>query len=179
MTTATGKGRCIICGKEKRAVRCEGCSQLFCFDHLPDHRQELSIQLDQIEVNRDLLRQTITEQTTNPKKHSLMKQIDQWEDDSIRKIQEIAKECRQLILQHTTKHIDQIEVNLAKLTDGLRQTRQENDFNEIDLQELKQKLTQLAEELDKPSNVSIEHDSASLVNKISVVVSSRKCINSY
>jgi len=44
---------------------------------------------------------------------------------------------------------------------------------------LKQKLTHLAEELDKPSNVSIEHDSASLVNKISVVVSSRKCINSY
>jgi phage regulator Rha-like protein len=177
MATATGKGRCVICGKEKRAVRCEGCSQLFCFDHLPDHRQELSIQLDEIEVNRDLLRQTITEQTTNPKKHSLIKQIDQWEEDSIKIIQQTAKGCRQLVLQHTAKHIDQIEVNLVKLTDGLRQTRQENDFNEIDLRELKQKLTQLAEELDKPSNVSIQQNSASLINKISVVVSSRKCLN--
>jgi chromosome segregation ATPase len=177
MATATGKGRCVTCGKEKRAVRCEGCSQLFCFDHLPDHRQELSIQLDDIEVNRDLLRQTLTEQTTDPKKHSLIKQIDQWEDESIRKIQQTAKECRQLVLQHTTEHINQIEDNLTKLTDELRQTRQENDFNEIDLRELKQKLTQLTEELDKPSNVSIQQDSASPINKISVVVLSRKCLN--
>jgi hypothetical protein len=174
MGISTGKGRCIKCDKEKSAVRCEGCSQLFCFDHLPDHRQELSIQLDEIEVNRDLLRQTLIEQTTNPKKHSLMKQIDQWEEDSIKIIRQTANDCRQLVLQHTTDHINQFEGNLVKLTDRLRQTRQENDFNEIDLRELKQKLIELTEELNKPSNVSIEHDSASLINKISVVVSSRK-----
>jgi len=177
MATGTGKGRCITCGKEKSAVRCEGCLQLFCYSHLTDHRQELSQQLDDIEVNRDLLRQKLTEQTTNPKKHSLIKQIDEWEDDSIRKIQQTAKECRQSLLQYTTEHIQKIEVNLAKLTDQLRHTRQENDFNEIDLQQLKQKLTQIQEELDKPSDISIQRDSASLVNKICVVVSSRKCVN--
>ncbi len=86
MTTATGKSRCITCGKEKSAVRCEGCLQTFCFSHLNDHRQELSVQFDDIEVNRDLLRQILIEQTTNPNNHSLIKQIDQWEEDSIRKI---------------------------------------------------------------------------------------------
>jgi hypothetical protein len=176
MATATGKGRCITCSKEKRVVRCEGCSQLFCFDHLPDHRQELSQQLDDIEIHRDVFRQTLIEQTDDPNKHLLIKQIDQWEEDSIRKIQKIAKECRQLVLQHSSEHITNIEMNLTKLTDQLRQTRQENDFNEIDLQEFRQKLTKLSEELDKPKNISIQQNSSSLVNKISVVIFSRKCI---
>jgi hypothetical protein len=176
MASATGRGRCITCGKEKRAVKCEGCSQLFCFDHLPDHRQQLSIQLDQIEVYRDIFRQTLTEQTNNPNKHSLIKQIDQWEQHSITKIQQTAKKCRQQIFQYTIEHINNIEINLTKLTDQLRQTRKENDFNEIDLQEFRQKLTQLVEELDKFKNISIQSNSNSLVNEICVVISSRKCI---
>jgi hypothetical protein len=176
MATANGKGRCITCAKEKRAVRCEGCSQLFCFDHLPDHRQQLSIQLDDIEMHRDVFRQTLNEQTTNPKNHPLIKQIDQWEEDSIRKIQQTANECRQQILRHSSEHIKNTEINLVKLTDQLRQARQENDFNEIDLHEFRQKLTQLVEELDKPKNISIQSNPSSLVNKICVVISSRKRI---
>ncbi len=70
-----------------------------------------------------------------------------------------------------------MEVDLTKLTNQLRETRQENDFNEIDLRQLKKKLTELTEELDKPRNISIEHGSTSLVNKITVVVSSRKCVD--
>jgi hypothetical protein len=172
----TGKGRCITCDKEKSAVKCEGCSQIFCFDHLPNHRQELSVQLDQIELNRDLFRQTLNEQMNNSKKHSLIKEIDQWEEDSIKLIQQTANECRQVLRQHTNQHFNQIETNLTILTDQLRRTRQENDFNEIELNEFKQKLTQLAKQLDKPSNVSLQQGSASFINKISVVVASRKFI---
>jgi chromosome segregation ATPase len=174
MATGTSRGRCIICGKEKRTVTCDGCQQLFCFDHLTDHRHELSGQLDEIEMNRDIFRQTLNEQTNNPKRHALIKQIDQWEEDSIKKIQRTARKCRELLIQHTTDHINQLEVNLAELTGQIRQIRKENDFNEIDLNQFKQKLTQLSKELDKPTNVSIHQDSASLINKISVVVSSRK-----
>lgn len=77
MATGTNKGRCVTCGKDKRAVRCEGCLQLFCYSHLTDHRQELSHQLDEIELNRALLQQTLNEQINNPTKHSLIKQINQ------------------------------------------------------------------------------------------------------
>ncbi len=59
----------------------------------------------------------------------------------------------------------------------MKQIRQENDFNEINLQQLKQNLTELIEELDKPSNISIRNDSLLLINKISVLVSSRKCLS--
>jgi len=177
LTTATSRAHCVKCGKERATLKCSGCSQDFCYNHLADHRQELSVQLDEMEINRDVFRETLTEKTTNPKQHSLIKQIDQWEDDSIRKIQQTAKECRNLVLQQITEHINQIEVNLAELTDQFRQTRQENDFDEIDLQRLKQKLIKLAEEFDKPSNISIQQNSASFINKISVVVSSRKYLN--
>jgi hypothetical protein len=177
MATPSSKTQCVTCSKEKSAVRCEGCLQIFCRDHFTDHCQELSTQLDEIEVSRDLFRQRLTEQTTDPQKHSLIKQINKWEEKSIKIIQKTAKECRQQILEHTGGYFNQMEVNLANLTDQLRQTRKENDFNEIDLKQLNQKLTQLAEDLDNPPNISIRHDSTSPISKISVVTATGKCIN--
>ena len=176
MATGTGKGRCITCGKEKSAVKCEGCSQIFCFDHLIEHRQQLSLQLDDIEMNRDLFRQTLNEHMNDPKKHLLIKQIDQWEKDSIHKIQQTAEQCRQLVLQHTNEHLNEIEINLNKLTNQLRETRKENDFNEIELNQFKQKLEELAQELNKPRNISIQHDCSLFINQISVVIPSRKYV---
>jgi hypothetical protein len=58
MATTTIKNRCVICDKEKGSFKCEGCLQTFCNKHFNDHRQELSIKLYEIEVNRDFLWQT-------------------------------------------------------------------------------------------------------------------------
>ncbi|CAF1068516.1 unnamed protein product [Rotaria sordida] len=171
MATGTSRTRCIRCHKERRGVKCDGCSQLYCYDCLPHHHQELSKELDEIETIRNLFRETLTEQTQDPNKHSLIKQINQWEEDSIKKIKQTVHECRQLLLQHIAEHITQIEVDLAKLTDKLKTTRQENDFNEIDFNEFKSTLEQLAKELDKPPNVSIKQEDTAIINRISVVVS--------
>ena len=142
MATAatTGKARCVACGKEKIAYKCEGCSQYFCVNHLAEHHQLLGKQLDEVENQRNLFRQTLTEQKNNPQKHSLIKQIDQWERESIRKIRETAEEAKALLITHTTGHINNIEVELTKLTEQLKQSQQENDVNEIILNEFKQKL---------------------------------------
>jgi hypothetical protein len=176
MATPTAKGLCVICSKEKRGVKCEGCSQMFCFEHLPVHLQQLSAELDEIEMNRDIFRQTLNEQTNDPKNYSLIKQIDRWEEESIKRIQKTAKECRQLLSQQATQHIHRIEVNLTELTTQMRKIRKENDFNEIDLSQFKQKLAKLRKELDQPSNVSIQQDSTSLIKNISVALSSRKFV---
>jgi chromosome segregation ATPase len=176
MSIATGKARCIICEKEKSAVRCEGCLQIFCYNHLNDHRQQLSQHFDELEINRDLFRQTLNEQINHPQKHILIKQIDQWESDSIQKIQQIAKECREKLFQHTNEHVNQIEMNLTKLTNQMREIRQENDFNEIDLNNLKEKLTRLEKDLDQIPNVLIGEDSTTLIKKFSVVISSSKYV---
>ena len=120
MATATGKARCVTCGKEKSSFKCGGCSQEFCFNHLADHKQELTEQFDEIEVSRDLFRQTLTEQMTDSAKHPLIQQIDKWERDSIEKIRQTAEESRQLILKHTREYAANLEDKLNKLTDMLR-----------------------------------------------------------
>ncbi len=40
--------------------------------YIVDHRQTLGKQLDEVEHKRNIFRQTLTEQTTNPQKHSLI-----------------------------------------------------------------------------------------------------------
>ena len=57
----------------------------------------------------------------------------------------------------------------------LKQIRQDNDFNEIILNQLKQKLKQLEEEFNKSSFISIQQDSSPFINKISVIISSGEC----
>lgn len=167
------KARCVSCGKEKAVMKCGGCSNDFCFNHMTDHRQELSQQLDEIENIRDLFRQSLTEQISKPQKHALLRQIDQWEQESINKIRETAQETRQLLMQHTTKYFNEMEVKLDKLTRQLRESRQENDFIETDLRQWKQQLKSLEDELQRPSTITVRHDSAPLVTKICVNLSSK------
>jgi hypothetical protein len=169
MATATGKAHCITCGKEKVAYKCEGCSQNFCINHLNEHHQLIIKQFDDLENKRNIFRQNLTEQITYPQKHSLLKEINQWEKDSINKIQQIAEETRQLLIKYTNEYMNQIEIRLIKLTEELKQIRQEDDFNEINLNQLNQKLQQLEEELDKPSNISIQQESSTFINKIFVI----------
>jgi hypothetical protein len=170
MATVTGKARCVTCGKEKSSFKCGGCSQEFCFNHLADHKQELTKQFDEIEVSRDLFRQTLTEQMTDSSKHPLIQQIDKWERDSIEKIRQTAEESRQLILEHTREYAANLEDKLNKLTDMLRQSRHENDFNETDLRQFQAELTGLAKELAESSNISTRQDPTPLITKISINV---------
>lgn len=175
MAKVPGRNRCVTCDKEKATLRCGGCLQEFCFNHSTDHRQELSKQLDDIEVSRDLFRQTLIDQTTDSHKHGLIEQINDWEHDSIKKIQQVAKEAKQKLLKHTTEHIKQMEVDLNKLTDELRQSREENDFYETDIRHWNEELTRLAKELPKPSNIILRRNSTSLINDISVDIISGEC----
>jgi hypothetical protein len=101
MATASKKATCSTCDKEKGGVRCEGCSKIFCLNHFDGHRQELSTQLDEIEVTRDLFRQTLTEKMADPQKHALIEQIDEWENDSINKIRQAA-DLRTLMIKDST-----------------------------------------------------------------------------
>jgi hypothetical protein len=174
MTTAAGKTQCITCGKEKATSKCAGCLEDFCLNHLVEHRQHLSQQLDDIEVHRDLFQQILIQQRTEPQKHPLIQKIDQWEKDSIQKIQQTAEETRHILFIHTNKRINQIEEKLNKLTNQLRQNRQEDDIIEIDLQKWNEELKQMTEQFNKPLNITIEQSSTPLINKIHVNVLSKE-----
>jgi chromosome condensin MukBEF ATPase and DNA-binding subunit MukB len=177
MATATGKTRCMICQKDKATMRCGGCLQEYCYKHMENHRQELNKQLDEIEINRDLFRHSLTQHTEQSNYHLLIQQINHWEQNSMKIIQQTADEAREILIQNTNKYISQLEIKLNQLTDQLRESREENDFNEINLRLFQEELNKLTQELIKPSNILIQEDSTSFINKISVHVSGN-CTNS-
>ncbi|CAF1474460.1 unnamed protein product [Rotaria sp. Silwood1] len=173
-TATTERNLCHTCQKAKGISKCEGCSQIFCFNHFVDHRQELNKQFDEVELTRDLFRQTLSDQTSEPGNHILIQQINDWEQNSVEKIRHTADEIRKELLKHTAKNITDIEIKLNELTDELRQCRQENDFIETDLHRWKNQLSDLTNELNKPSNITIRQGSNRLVKKIYLNISARQ-----
>jgi chromosome segregation ATPase len=168
MATTPGRTQCITCGKEKVTSKCSGCFQDFCYNHLGEHRQQLSKQLDEIEGERNLFQQAITQQTASSQKHSLIQEIDEWEQQSIQKIKQTAEEARQLLVKYTNEHIIRIEQRLNKLTYQLKHSRDEDDIMETDFQKWKEELQQMTEQLNKPPNIEIQQSSTPLINKIQV-----------
>lgn len=178
MATTTSKTHCVTCETKKDAYKCDGCSQYFCLEHLSDHQQAFSKELDEIKHKSDLFRETLIEHKKNPQKHSLMQQINQWEEESIHKIQQTANEAREVLLERTGESIDEIESKLTSFTEKLKQIREKNDFNEIDLNRFKRKLEQLQEQLRQPSNILIQRFFTLYITKLSVSTTPGKSLAS-
>ena len=169
MATLPNRTICVTCRKEKITYPCEGCTNRFCFDHLVQHRTALSEELDHIQNDYDQLRQNLNEQKSNSIKHSLIKRIDQWEIDSIDKIQQTAEQCRQQWTKYFAKYLLQIENRLNNLAQEMRRMLEQNEYNETDLNEFKRKLETLQNELHQPPDVSIREQSTSFINPISLL----------
>ncbi|CAF3838934.1 unnamed protein product [Adineta steineri] len=163
---ANNKILCFICNKNKITYHCEGCSKEFCLIHLTEYQQILNDELNHIINDYDQFKQRISEQ--NLHNHSLIKQIDHWERNSIEKIQQKAQQCRETVMKLTQKLIDDVEKKFIELSQKLKEIRQENEFNEIDLNHFQLKLTQITKELLTLPSISIEGDSQGFINKISV-----------
>ena len=174
--TETSRNYCFICEKEKSTYTCNGCSKRFCKQHLKDHENELELELDQIENERNIFRQTLSEQVEQPNKHDLIQEINQWEQLSIIKIQQTAEENRQLILKQMNKHFQKIETDLNLLTNEIKEIRQESDFNELNLIDLRNKLERLQKQLNNSVNIALKEDKLSLsfINNIYVDIGDRK-----
>jgi hypothetical protein len=170
MATTNARAHCSICNDEEDTYECKGCLTIYCFHHLTDHREIINQQLNKIEDNRNLFRQIINDQKNDPEQRSLIKQINQWKEDSIKKIKQIAERYKRRLIHYTDIFIIEIENRLDKITDEIKEIRQKNKFNEIKLQQLKENLNKLKEELDKPSDVSIEQEPSLFINKISVII---------
>jgi chromosome segregation ATPase len=170
MATAIAKTQCFTCKKETRTFNCEGCTQNFCVNCLTKHLQTLRQGLDQIENEHDEFRQILNEQKDDPKNHQLIQKINQWEKDSIEKIEQIAKDCRERLIHHTNKYLIKIENRLNNIAGELKRIREENEFNEIDLNHFKEKLNKLKEELNQPSNILLKRQSTSFIDRMVVII---------
>ncbi|CAF0820253.1 unnamed protein product [Adineta steineri] len=179
MAMANNKTLCFTCSKEKITYLCRGCSKEFCFIHLTEHQQNLNEELNYIINDYDQFKQRINEQKQNPQSHSLIKQIDEWERNSIEIIQQKAQECRKIVIEYPQKFIDEIEKKFNDLSEQIKQIHSENDFNEINLNYLENQLIQITKEINNLSTNSIKEDSQSFINEISIIPSKISKLNKW
>ncbi|CAF1522322.1 unnamed protein product, partial [Adineta steineri] len=169
MAMANNKTQCFTCNKEKITYSCKGCSKEFCLMDLAEHHQRLNEELHHIIDDYNEFKESINEQKQNPQNHSLIKQIDQWEMDSIEKIQQKAKECREVVTESLQICFNDTEKKFNDLTEQIKHLQEENDFNEINLNYLTNQLMKTRRELNTLSNISIKHDSEAFINEISII----------
>ena len=105
MTRGTTKYCCNTCYKPDCLLQCRECSKKFCEIHSTDHLDKVRKELYEVATARSLLQQKLIEQITQSRNHPLIHKIDNWERDSIKKIQRTAEDARKELFRHTTEHM--------------------------------------------------------------------------
>ncbi|CAF1113938.1 unnamed protein product [Adineta steineri] len=170
MAMANNKRKCYTCQRENNTYACEGCSKRFCSRHIPEHQQRLNEELNHIIDDYNEFKQRTNEQKQNPHNHLLIKQIDQWETNSIQIIQQKAKDCREIAIESLRTCFNDTENKFNDLNKQIQQLYEENDFNEIILNHLRNQLTEITKEFNNPSNISLQQNSQPFINDISVLL---------
>jgi hypothetical protein len=95
----TARVSCASCeNKEMSGIfKCEGCSQTFCLKHTNEHRSLLDDQLNEIIQEHESVFYIFNENKQQPS--IVAEYINQWERDSISKIQQTAQDLRTQLLQ--------------------------------------------------------------------------------
>lgn len=164
---------CSICGKVPSLSYCVGCKRVFCTDHAEQHRLELSALLDKIIHDHGQCKQTIIQYTEESNSHPLIKQINEWEIQSIEKIHQVAIDARKQVVNAFGQFASNAITTIKNLTDELTKAQDENNFIETDIRQWMDTLVQIKKELDKPPTINIQKgtNDISFISKIIVNVS--------
>ncbi|CAF1557116.1 unnamed protein product [Adineta steineri] len=171
MAMIDNKTLCFKCNKNKITYPCEGCSQYFCLMDLTEHRQILNDELNHIINDYDQFKTRFNEQKPNSDDLSLINQINQWEINSIEKIKQKAKDCMEIVIECSQTFLNDIEREFNDLNE---QIQKENEFNEINLEYLRNQLMKMTQELNHPSSISIQQNLQPFINDISIILSKNK-----
>jgi hypothetical protein len=155
--------------KQTGVANCEGCSQVFCIKHFNDHRRSLDEEMNVILSEYNDFKNLIIQEPTNSKIQLTIQEINDWEQESVKKIQQKAAELRDELVQIKTTHIEYLSVRFQSLTEQIKKGKEEDDFIETDLRRWKKRLDDLKSNLTSPSIVILnQHDNIPLVYNMSV-----------
>ncbi|CAF1272509.1 unnamed protein product [Adineta ricciae] len=167
MAMAKNTTQCFICRKFKRITfLCKGCPKEFCKKDFPEHQQQLNDQLHFIINDFDQFKQNIKENQINS---SFIEQINQWEQNSIRLSKQTAENCRKEVFDYSEKHSNEIEEKFQRLSEEIKEMQREEDFNEFDLENLKEKLNKINQAFYDQSNIFIKENNQGFIKEISII----------
>ncbi|CAF4159267.1 unnamed protein product, partial [Adineta steineri] len=168
MARANNKIQCFTCNKEKITYPCKGCLKEFCLMDFMEHQRILNDELNYIINEYNEFKQRINGQKQNPQNDLLIKQIDEWETNSIEIIKHKAQECRKIAMGYLPTAFNDIEKKFTDLSEQIKQIRKENEIN---LNYLTNQLREIIQELNNPSKISTKKDSQSFINEITNISS--------
>jgi len=142
--------RCSVCPKGAGTCFCPGCKAYFCDDDFKDHRATLVNKLMGLTGDRDTLQDKINK--ANSKKQydsSLLSQIDEWQKNTIKKVEEAADQARQHVIEIIDSKRDEITSQFQAMSRELAKLADTKGVVEQDLTRLKQQIDQLNNDLEQ------------------------------
>jgi hypothetical protein len=162
---ANTKKQCVTCKKNNGIMICSGCQNSFCGKHVNEHRQELGAELDDIRQEHDLLHHKIEKLSIDDQ---LFQEIDQWEKESIEKIQLAATTAR----KNLQDILDQLKQRFSKtcrdIAVNIYSSCEADDYSEDDLDRWKEQLETLKLTIKSSTSVEIIQDQKSVIHLITV-----------
>jgi hypothetical protein len=155
MAIVLEKKPCAKCHNGGGVTTCNGCQQSFCIKHIIEHRQELATQMDNIGQEHDSLRRDLNQENLT---HSLLLRINEWEQESIKKIQAAAETARTNLRQLSNQMKNDVKISVDKIVDELQTHRRLDDYTEIDLNRWSTELTDARKLLESSSIIKIVED---------------------
>ena len=161
MASAIPKQPCFKCHKSGGIATCGGCQRWFCGTHFIEHRHELAVTIDGIGQEHDLLQRDIIQEN---RAQSLLSHIDDWEQKSIKKVQDVAEKARNDVRESTEHSKQRLQATLRHVTEQLQSSRVLDDYTEVDLDKWIEQLKEIRQLLEKtlPMEIS-EDDSTQLI----------------
>ena len=143
MSVSTEKKACPKCPKDLGQMLCGGCDRWFCWDHMMEHQQELSQEMNSLILERDDLGNNLASEANNDQQRSLMSRIDRWESQSIGRIKQTADDVRSQLKDLFSRTKGKVQHSLNNITEEFRKHQGKMAYNEIELREWASQLQEL------------------------------------
>ncbi|UJR12368.1 hypothetical protein I4U23_016545 [Adineta vaga] len=159
MTTNNTKenNSCIKCEVSNVGLfMCHGCRKSFCWKHIEEHKSELSLQMDIVAQEHDLLREDLNKLSTH---HSLFAEIDQWENESIIKIRTVADKARRDVEKQIEDLKDTMQMSCVKIIDEIRSSQKSDHFiSEVNIIKWTKTLENMRQQLNTTMTIRLLND---------------------
>jgi hypothetical protein len=136
---------CVLCTSQPSITSCEGCQRKFCLPCLSQHRNELSLDLDDLFNRRNELVEIISAQMpgNNTDRCSCFDEINRWQNEMHANIDRIATTARDNVRQLLSEASKNVRVELDRVSQDLQQKQKSGGYVEGDLNRIRQQLTKL------------------------------------
>ncbi|CAF1493924.1 unnamed protein product [Didymodactylos carnosus] len=132
---------------------CKGCETIYSTSHFQQHRQQLAQQLDKIVHQHNLLQELLyptsssSMQENNIKQSDLLKIIEQWKYETIKRIEDAAELAQQQVTQLMNETTDKVKKDFRLVANEITHSQSEDNYVEQDLDSWTEQLNKLKQQL--------------------------------